>query len=110
MGPVWASWAQGKRQHYAVERMGMQLRECVCTGQGANKGRKDDRIQITRDRSVDREACAHTCMCVCVCVCVYIYMCVLHTLDWPGRTTLQQDPSAHVYWESLIAEVKRPQA
>jgi hypothetical protein len=27
----------------------------------------------------------------------------------PARTTLQQDPSAHVYWESLIAEVKRPQ-
>jgi hypothetical protein len=23
---------------------------------------------------------------------------------------LQQDPSAHVYWESLIAEAKRPQA
>ena len=30
--------------------------------------------------------------------------------DSPARTTLQQDPSAHVYWESLIAEVKRPQA
>jgi hypothetical protein len=30
--------------------------------------------------------------------------------DWPGRTTLQQDPSAHIYWESLIAEAKRPQA
>jgi hypothetical protein len=28
----------------------------------------------------------------------------------PARTTLQQDPSAHVYWESLIAEAKRPQA
>ena len=26
------------------------------------------------------------------------------------RTTLQQDPSAHVYWESLIVEAKRPQA
>jgi hypothetical protein len=24
--------------------------------------------------------------------------------------TLQQDPSAHVYWESLIAEAKRPRA
>jgi hypothetical protein len=31
-------------------------------------------------------------------------------LDWPGRTTLQQDPSAHVYWESLIVEAKRPRA
>jgi hypothetical protein len=30
--------------------------------------------------------------------------------DWPARTTLQQDPSVHVYWESLIAEAKRPQA
>jgi hypothetical protein len=28
----------------------------------------------------------------------------------PARTTLQQDPSAHVYWESLIAEAKRPRA
>jgi hypothetical protein len=28
----------------------------------------------------------------------------------PARTTLQQDPSAHVYWESLITEVKRPRA
>jgi hypothetical protein len=27
---------------------------------------------------------------------------------WPARMTLQQDPSAHVYWESLIAEAKRP--
>jgi hypothetical protein len=35
---------------------------------------------------------------------------VLRAPDWPARTTLQQDPSAHVYWESLIAEVKRPQA
>jgi hypothetical protein len=26
---------------------------------------------------------------------------VLHALNWPGRTTLQQDPSAHVYWESI---------
>jgi exonuclease III len=26
----------------------------------------------------------------------------------PARTTLQQDPSAHVYWETLIAEAKRP--
>ena len=32
---------------------------------------------------------------------------VLRALDWPGRTTLQQDPSAHVYWERLIAEAKR---
>ena len=32
----------------------------------------------------------------------------LRALDWPGRTTLQQDPSAHVYWESLIVEAKRP--
>lgn len=28
----------------------------------------------------------------------------------PARTTLQQDPSAHVYWESLIAEAKRLRA
>jgi hypothetical protein len=28
----------------------------------------------------------------------------------PARTTLQQDPSAHVYWESLIAEAKKPGA
>jgi hypothetical protein len=33
---------------------------------------------------------------------------VLRALDWPAVTTLQQDPSAHVYWESLIAEAKRP--
>jgi hypothetical protein len=31
-------------------------------------------------------------------------------LDWPAVMTLQQDPSVHVYWESLIAEAKRPQA
>jgi hypothetical protein len=36
--------------------------------------------------------------------------CVLHAPDSLARTTLQQDPSAHVYWESLIAEAKRPQA
>ena len=30
--------------------------------------------------------------------------------DSPARTTLQQDTSAHIYWESLIAEAKRPQA
>jgi hypothetical protein len=35
---------------------------------------------------------------------------VLRALNWPGRTTLQQDPSAHVYWESLIVEAKRPRA
>jgi hypothetical protein len=35
---------------------------------------------------------------------------LLRGLDWPGRTTLQQDPSAHVYWESLIVEAKRPRA
>jgi hypothetical protein len=29
---------------------------------------------------------------------------------WPARTMLQQDLSTHIYWESLIAEVKRPQA
>ena len=34
----------------------------------------------------------------------------LRALHWPGRTTLQQDPSAHVYWESLIVEAKRLQA
>ena len=28
--------------------------------------------------------------------------------DSPARTTLQQDPSAHVYWESLIVEAKDP--
>ena len=28
----------------------------------------------------------------------------------PAKQTPQQDPSAHVYWESLIAEAKRPQA
>jgi hypothetical protein len=33
---------------------------------------------------------------------------ILRALDWPAVTTLQQDPSAHVYWESLIAEAKRP--
>jgi hypothetical protein len=26
---------------------------------------------------------------------------VLHVLNWPGRMMLQQDPSAHVYWESI---------
>ena len=30
--------------------------------------------------------------------------------DSPGKQTPQQDPSATVYWESLIAEAKRPQA
>jgi hypothetical protein len=34
---------------------------------------------------------------------------LLRALDWPGRTTLQQDPSAHVYWESLIVEAKDPE-
>ena len=34
----------------------------------------------------------------------------LHVPDSPARTMLQQDPSAHVYWESLIAEAKKPQA
>jgi hypothetical protein len=33
---------------------------------------------------------------------------ILRAPDSPARTTLQQDPSAHVYWESLIAEAKRP--
>jgi hypothetical protein len=28
----------------------------------------------------------------------------------PARMTLQQDLSAHIYWESLIAEAKRPRA
>jgi hypothetical protein len=28
----------------------------------------------------------------------------------PARTKLQQDLSAHVYWESLITEAKRPRA
>ncbi|EDL38532.1 mCG145584, isoform CRA_b, partial [Mus musculus] len=36
--------------------------------------------------------------------------CLLRAPDWPAVTTLQQDPSAHVYWESLIAEAKRPRA
>jgi hypothetical protein len=35
---------------------------------------------------------------------------LLCALDWPAVTTLQQDPSAHVYWESVIAEAKRPRA
>jgi hypothetical protein len=35
---------------------------------------------------------------------------ILCAPDWPAVTTLQQDPSAHVYWESLIAETKRPRA
>jgi hypothetical protein len=26
---------------------------------------------------------------------------ILHALNWPGRTTLQQDLSAHIYWESI---------
>jgi hypothetical protein len=34
----------------------------------------------------------------------------MRTSDSPARTMLQQDPSAHVYWESLIAEAKRPRA
>jgi hypothetical protein len=42
------------------------------------------------------------------------FLCSFHILlrapDWPARTTLQQDPSAHDYWESVIAEAKRPQA
>jgi hypothetical protein len=33
---------------------------------------------------------------------------ILRMTDWPAVMTLQQDPSAHVYWESLIAEAKRP--
>jgi hypothetical protein len=55
--------------------------------------------------------CVCACVCVCVCVCVYLvpeevrrgcqipwncsYM--LRALNWPGRTTLLQDPSAHIY-------------
>jgi hypothetical protein len=35
---------------------------------------------------------------------------LLRVLNWPGRTMLQQDPSAHIYWESLIVEAKRPRA
>jgi hypothetical protein len=35
---------------------------------------------------------------------------LLRMPNWPAVTTLQQDPSAHVYWESLIAEAKRPRA
>jgi hypothetical protein len=35
---------------------------------------------------------------------------LLRTPDWPAVRTLQQDPSAHVYWESLIVEAKRPRA
>jgi hypothetical protein len=34
----------------------------------------------------------------------------LRAPDWPAVTTLPQDPSAHVYWESLIVEAKRPRA
>jgi hypothetical protein len=30
--------------------------------------------------------------------------------DSPAKQTPQQDPSAHVYWENLIAEAKRPRA
>jgi hypothetical protein len=39
---------------------------------------------------------------------IFIFSCTRRT--WPARTMLQQDPSAHVYWESLIAEAKRPRA
>jgi hypothetical protein len=35
---------------------------------------------------------------------------ILRAPDLPARKTPQQDPSAHVYWESLIAEAKTPQA
>jgi hypothetical protein len=35
---------------------------------------------------------------------------VLRVPDWPAVKMLQQDPSAHIYWESLIAEAKRPRA
>jgi hypothetical protein len=38
--------------------------------------------------------------------CGSYYHTILRALDWPGRTTLQQDPSAHIYWESLIVEAK----
>jgi hypothetical protein len=38
----------------------------------------------------------------------YVISCARQTR--PARTTLQQDPSAHAYWESLIAEAKRPWA
>ena len=31
------------------------------------------------------------------CVLVLAYSHLLRTPNWPGRTTLQQDPSAHVY-------------
>jgi hypothetical protein len=33
----------------------------------------------------------------------------LRALNWPGRTTLQQDPSVYVYWESIdcIGERRR---
>jgi hypothetical protein len=74
---------------------------------------------------MDIHACTILALYVCVCACVclkqkkeYInlrvsskgYTGVLSVLDWPGRMTLQQDPSAHVYWESLIVETKRPRA
>jgi hypothetical protein len=35
---------------------------------------------------------------------------ILYVPNSPARMMQQQDPSAHVYWESLIAEAKRPQA
>jgi hypothetical protein len=31
----------------------------------------------------------------------------LHALDWPAVSMLQQDPSAHVYWESIDCIVER---
>jgi hypothetical protein len=32
---------------------------------------------------------------------------VLVSADSPAKQTPHQDPSAHVYWESLIAEAKK---
>jgi hypothetical protein len=56
-------------------------------------------------------ACVFVCVCVCMHACTCVYMCetLLRALHWPGRTKLQQDPSAHVYWESLIVEAKDPE-
>jgi hypothetical protein len=64
------------------------------------------KLKTERGPEIPLKIYFYLCVCVCVCVCVTL----LHAPDWPAITMLQQDPSAHVYWESLIAEVKRPQA
>jgi hypothetical protein len=58
-----------------------------------------------------RLACENKSLCLHTFIVNHIYVSIscVH-LGSPAWMTLQQDPFAHIYWESLIAEAKRPQA